>query len=250
MRAGALAPCRSLMGPRPAAPAMMLVLGAVLYGLPSFATAARTEPLPVAPPTDHVAAFVSEASRRFGIPARWIHAVMRAESAGDARAISKKGAMGLMQIMPATWSDLRARHRLGADPFDPSDNIMAGTAYLRELHDRYGSPGFLAAYNAGPGRYEALLAGGPLPTETRAYVATLAPLVSGGTRAPTVRVAASHRRAWTRAPLFVTRLGRGGRADSKPSDRGRADARSWTARLEATQSDRLFVVRSAAGGLR
>lgn len=44
--------------------------------------------------------------------------------------------MGLMQIMPATWADLRARHRLGSDPYDPCDNILAGVAYLCELHDR------------------------------------------------------------------------------------------------------------------
>ena len=70
--------------------------------------------------------------------------------------------MGLMQIMPDTWTELRTRHRLGRDPYDPRDNILAGAAYLREMHDRYGSPGFLAAYNAGPGRYEDYLAGRPL----------------------------------------------------------------------------------------
>jgi soluble lytic murein transglycosylase-like protein len=76
--------------------------------------------------------------------------------------------MGLMQIMPETWATLRLRYGLGADPFDPHDNILAGAAYLRELHDRYGSPGFLAAYNAGPARYEDHLATGqPLPAETR-----------------------------------------------------------------------------------
>ena len=53
--------------------------------------------------------------------------------------------MGLMQIMPKTWTELRARYGLGADPYDPHDNILAGAAYIRELHDRYGSPGFLAA---------------------------------------------------------------------------------------------------------
>ena len=75
------------------------------------------------------------------------------------------------QVRPATDG-------LGADPFDPHDNILAGAAYLRELHDRYGSPGFLAAYNAGPARYEDHLATGqPLPAETRAYVALLAPLI-------------------------------------------------------------------------
>ena len=75
---------------------------------------------------------------------------MRVESLGDPLALSPKGAMGLMQIMPDTWSELRSRYGLGADPYDPHDNIIAGAAYLRELHDRYGERGFLAAYNAGP----------------------------------------------------------------------------------------------------
>jgi soluble lytic murein transglycosylase-like protein len=95
------------------------------------------------------------------------------------RAISAAGAMGLMQIMPATWAELRLRHRLGGDVYDPRDNILAGTAYLRELHDRYGSvAAMLAAYNAGPGRYEASLSGRPLPAETRAYVAAIAPIMT------------------------------------------------------------------------
>ena len=72
--------------------------------------------------------------------------------------------MGLMQIMPKTYAELRARHRLGPDAYDPRDNILAGAAYLREMLDRYGSPGFLAAYNAGPLRYDQHLATGrPLP---------------------------------------------------------------------------------------
>jgi hypothetical protein len=86
--------------------------------------------------------------------------------------------MGLMQIMPATWAELRERYNLGNDPYDPHDNILAGTAYLRELLDRYGSPGVFAAYNAGPSRYEQYLAGGTLPDETRAYVAKLANLLA------------------------------------------------------------------------
>ncbi len=94
--------------------------------------------------------FVEQASRRFGVPVRWIRAVLDVESAGDVRARSPKGAMGLMQIMPATWAELRVRYNLGNDPYDPHDNILAGTAYLRELLDRYGSPGVFAAYNAGP----------------------------------------------------------------------------------------------------
>jgi hypothetical protein len=96
-------------------------------------------------------------------------AVMRVESNGDSRAISTAGAMGLMQIMPATWASLRARHGLGADPYDVRDNIMAGAAYLREMHDRYGdATAMLAAYNAGPGRYDDYRSRGrPLPAETR-----------------------------------------------------------------------------------
>jgi hypothetical protein len=127
------------------------------------------------------AAEIAAASQRFGIPEPWIRAVMRAESAGDRHAVSHRGAMGLMQVMPATWAGLRAQHGLGADPFVPQDNVMAGTAYLREMLDRFGSvPLMLAAYNAGPRRVEAHLATGqPLPAETRAYVATLAPLLTG-----------------------------------------------------------------------
>ena len=125
------------------------------------------------------AAFVTEASKRFGVPEHWIRAVMHVESSAKQRARSSKGAMGLMQIMPKTWTELRARYGLGADPFDPRDNILAGAAYIRELYDRYGAPGFLAAYNAGPGRYERHLATGrPLPHETQAYVTTLAPMIN------------------------------------------------------------------------
>ncbi|WP_447411863.1 lytic transglycosylase domain-containing protein, partial [Clostridium perfringens] len=77
---------------------------------------------------------------------------MRVESAGDAHAVSRAGAIGLMQIMPATYAELRRDLGLGPDPFAVRDNVLAGTAYLRRMYDRYGSPGFLAAYNAGPGR--------------------------------------------------------------------------------------------------
>jgi len=150
------------------------------------------------------AAFVREASQRFGIRASWIRAVMQAESFGDARALSPKGAMGLMQIMPETWDDLRLRYNLGANPYDPHDNILAGAAYLRELHDRYGIPGFLAAYNAGPARYEEHLATGePLPEETQNYLAVLAPLI-GERAANGAMITASVIRSWTGASLFTT----------------------------------------------
>ena len=129
-------------------------------------------------PRVEIATHVSEASQQFGIPEQWIYAVIRAESAGRVRAVSRAGAMGLMQLMPGTWSRQRARFSLGQDPFDPRDNILAGTSYLREMYDRYGAQGFLAAYNAGPGRYEDWLAGRrSLPLETRRYVARIAPLL-------------------------------------------------------------------------
>ncbi|WP_121062018.1 lytic transglycosylase domain-containing protein [Chachezhania antarctica] len=152
------------------------------------------------------AAQVTEASQRFGIPTTWIMAVMRAESAGDLRAVSSAGAMGLMQVMPDTWAGLRIRHGLGHDPFEPRDNILAGTAYLHEMWDRYGNvAAMLAAYNAGPARYdEYRLADRPLPAETRAYVAALAPVLlgepsSGGT------VAAARPLDWREAAIFISR---------------------------------------------
>jgi soluble lytic murein transglycosylase-like protein len=120
---------------------------------------------------DVVARSIAEASQRFGLPEHWIRAVIRAESAFDPRATSPVGAMGLMQIMPATYAELRVRHGFGPDAYDPHDNVLAGSAYLRELYDRFGPAGFLAAYNAGPGRYrEHLQTGRTLPLETRLYV--------------------------------------------------------------------------------
>ena len=164
---------------------------------------AQSRPPIVAAVADPFAGFVAEAAERFGIPASWIRAIMHAESREDPRAVSPKGAMGLMQIMPSTWAILRIRHRLGANPLDPHDNILAGAAFLRELHDRYGSPGFLAAYNAGPGRYEDYLATGrSLPAETKAYVATIAPLIGDGPVDDGVKIA-SIARSWTEAPLFI-----------------------------------------------
>ncbi|HSK40526.1 MAG TPA: lytic transglycosylase domain-containing protein, partial [Arenibaculum sp.] len=119
------------------------------------------------------------------VPETWIRAVMQVESGGRTTLngrpiVSHAGAMGLMQVMPATYKELRGRYGLGPDPFDPRDNILAGTAYLREMYDRFGSPGFLAAYNAGPGRYGDYLGGGRgLPAETRNYVAMIAPRIEG-----------------------------------------------------------------------
>lgn len=155
----------------------------VLLLLTAFDSAALAQSGSAAQPaisqTAHsFAGFINEASQRFAIAPNWIRSVQSIETAGDWHARSPKGAMGLMQIMPATWAELRERYNLGNDPYDPHDNILAGTAHLRELLDRYGSPGVFVAYNAGPSRYEAYLAGGSLPDETRAYVAKLANLLA------------------------------------------------------------------------
>lgn len=118
----------------------------------------------------------SAAAARFGLPEAWVLAVIDAESGGRTEiggkpTTSHAGAMGLMQIMPRTWASLRAAYRLGSNPYDPADNIVAGTAYLRAMYDRFGYPGLFAAYNAGPGRYGDYVARGrPLPRETRDYV--------------------------------------------------------------------------------
>lgn len=99
---------------------------------------------------------------------------MRAESYGDACADSVKGAIGPMQIIPATYQELRHKHALGPDPFDPGDNILACAAYLSGMFERYSKSGSLAAHNAGPQRYKVYLLGRPLPAETMNYVAGLA----------------------------------------------------------------------------
>lgn len=129
--------------------------------------------------------YIIEASDRFGVPVAWIEAVMRAESRGRTtlagRPIrSRAGAIGLMQLMPATWTEMRAELGLGSDPDDPRDNILAGTFYLRLMFDRFGYPGLFAAYNAGPGRYAEHRAGErALPAETVQYLAAVAPAQPG-----------------------------------------------------------------------
>jgi len=224
-----------------------------------FAASVKTQSAPVAAtnPVNPYSGYIAEASRRFGIPESWIRAVMRVESRGQVKAVSPKGAIGLMQIMPDTWAGLRLRYRLGRNPHDPHDNILAGAAYLREMHDRYGAAGFLAAYNAGPGRYAQYLAASrPLPAETRAYVAALAPLIGGG-QIDRGGGGTAGLIAWIRAPLFAAV------ADStssayRPQSGGRLRTRSVTdlSGLEPSPGrhshDRLsgaslFVARTSSG---
>lgn len=170
---------------------------------------------------ESIGAYFAEAAQRFGVPERWIMAVMGAESDGDTRAISNAGAQGLMQVMPATWDDLRTRYHLGSDPFDPHDNILAGAAYLREMYDRYGTiPAMLAAYNAGPDRYDDYLTSGrPLPPETRAYVDLLAPALGATAPSPGAPTLPSPPSDWRNAPLFVPRSTNRGTTANRAADK-------------------------------
>lgn len=147
---------------------------------------ARSHYTPPGPPDDPWGPYIEEASNRFDVPTEWIRAVIHQESGGhlyDSSGnfiTSTPGAMGLMQIMPPSYDDLRAQYNLGPDPYDPHDNILAGTAYLRQMYDIYGSPGFLAAYNYGPGSLDHYLRQNrALPRETRNYVAAIAPKIVG-----------------------------------------------------------------------
>jgi hypothetical protein len=131
--------------------------------------------------------FITEASERFHVPKTWIRAVMARESGGrtmlgeNQPIVSSAGAVGLMQVLPETYDEMALAHKLGANPFDARDNIMAGTAYLRWLHQKYGYPAMFAAYNAGPGRLEDHLEHGVrLPSETRAYVGGITKALHAG----------------------------------------------------------------------
>ena len=176
-----------------------------IAGSTLFESSARAQTATRSEAVDRFAKFIDEASDRFAVPARWIRAVIQVESGGHEHATSPRGAMGLMQLMPGTWVELSVRYGLGIDPFDPRDNIFAGTAYLKEMHDRFGSVGFLAAYHAGPSRFEQHLATGQsLPTDTVAYVAAVTSLLGDGQGEHAVsRIRPAI--PWREAPLFVER---------------------------------------------
>ncbi len=202
--------------------------------------------VPVGSPRDSLAAAVAEASRRFGIPPEWIRAVVRVESGGDAHGVSRAGAIGLMQVMPATYAELRRDLGLGPDPFAVRDNVLAGTAYLRRMYDRYGSPGFLAAYNAGPGRWEAHLSGvRPLPVETVRYVERLAAITGPATFADPRNTPPPLPPSPFTAPLFVARNVER-RAPNPPGERDRIAALLASNTTVVHPSDLLFPVETPA----
>lgn len=136
-------------------------------------------------PLQSLQPFIDQASDRFGVLEAWIRAVIAAESGGRTTAdgqpiTSPAGAIGPMQVMPQTYDELRRRYGFGTDPADPEQNILAGTAYLKELYERFGRAGMFAAYNAGPKRYQAYLDGNlPLPEETTTYLSGLGTVASG-----------------------------------------------------------------------
>lgn len=200
-------------------------------------------------PTSDIDTYIAEAAQRFRIPEPWIRAVMQAESAGNPWAVSSAGAMGLMQIMPGTWAELRSEHGLGADPFDRRENILAGAAYLRAMYHRFGAPGFLAAYNAGPGRYaEHLRTGRPLPRETRRYMASLSQELGFSDVVPMQSIRTVSAARWQDAPLFAPVSSADRRQQSNRSDsRQRTVEQSSESHPKGWQSERansLFVSRS------
>lgn len=111
---------------------------------------------------------IQKASKAYGVDVELIRKVVQAESSFNSSAVSSKGAMGLMQLMPKTAKELGV-----TDPMDPTQNIMGGTRYLKKLLDRYdGSvPLALAAYNWGMGNLDSRRSS--MPAETRAYVAKI-----------------------------------------------------------------------------
>lgn len=210
-----------------------------------YAAHARSNYVPPGPPEDPWGPYIREASARFDVPEIWIRSVMRVESGGNEYLsgqliTSPAGAMGLMQVMPETYEEVRDRYGLTDDPYDPHQNILAGTAYLREMYDIYGSPGFLAAYNAGPRRLDDYLSNNrSLPDETRHYVAMIGPSVVGvypNNRSP------AEDYAMNALPIDIPAGPRYGRAIQLASNRGsgggRVPARSQIQAAQLPESPR------------
>ncbi|MCK6545370.1 lytic transglycosylase domain-containing protein [Myxococcota bacterium] len=113
-------------------------------------------------------AFIQDAARETGLPAALIDAVIRTESGYRPAAVSRKGAIGLMQLLPGTAREVGIR-----DPYDPRENIIGGARYLRRMYDKFGSLRLaIAAYNAGPGNVQKH-GGVPPFQETVRYVKTV-----------------------------------------------------------------------------
>lgn len=207
---------------------------------------------------DRWSPYIAEAAQRFAIPQDWIRAVMRSESGGRTvlagRPITSiAGAMGLMQLMPGTYSDMRQRYGLGSNSYDPHDNVLAGAAYLRLMYEHYGYPSLFAAYNAGPARFDGyLLRGQSLPNATLDYVGTIVPGVEttmrrGRVAAPNAsasgisRVASGPRSSSNRTLFFA--LNQQPDAQYLPTDDNKISAKSprASATTGASQTGELFI---------
>ena len=139
----------------------------VVAGTEAIRTTRPADAAPVAQADDTIDSIVVEHATRQAIRPELVRAVIQVESGFNPRALSPKGAMGLMQLMPATARDL------GVDnPWDPAQNIRGGTAYLRQLLNRFGNDErlALAAYNAGPGAVDRYGRHVPPYRETQDYV--------------------------------------------------------------------------------
>jgi len=137
----------------------------VPYPEPEVTVAA---PLPSTPEAVPYGEIIDAVAAKHGVPAQLVRAVIKVESDYQERARSRKGAMGLMQLMPDT-----ARRFAVADPYNPRQNIEGGTRYLKTLPDRFPTTSFaLAAYNAGEAAVDRF-SGIPPYAETRAYVASI-----------------------------------------------------------------------------
>jgi soluble lytic murein transglycosylase-like protein len=138
--------------------------GATVGGAPPIA--AIDDTLPVNSTTS---AIIDKAARRYGVDAALIRAVIKQESNFNPRAVSSAGAQGMMQLMPSTARGLGV-----SDSFDPEQNVMAGTRFLKDMLNRYHGnlDDALAAYNWGPRHVDRHGSGsGALPRETREYLA-------------------------------------------------------------------------------
>lgn len=156
--------------PRPSPPIKLIAVEKTDGGLVTTTSEFRLGGMPK---EDAYDAVIKEASRRYGLSVALIRAIIRTESAFDPLAVSRAGAQGLMQLMPALSRDLGVK-----DPFDPRQNVMAGTRYMSALlAEHNGNLALaLASYNAGPGNVEKYR-GIPPFKETRHYVERITRLV-------------------------------------------------------------------------
>jgi SLT domain-containing protein len=213
----------------------------------SAAVGTASIPRNTRPNTGRWTTYIAEAAQRFGRPEAWVRAVMQAESGGAADATSPAGAIGLMQIMPETYAELRVRYGLGANAYDPHDNIIAGTAYMSEMIELFGVPNFLAAYNAGPARFDDYLQRGRLlPDETRRYLARigeLPPIALASGDMPDVQ-SARVLSAPSNAPSS-SRATNSGSVSALPTIGASADAGQHRQRHEIAGPSGLFAQRSS-----